>query len=61
MATNATGEDTLLYGPTRRWVRGLRVITAAGETRDLRRPPGNRPPEEKATAGYYDAGTRSIF
>ncbi len=55
VATNATGEDTLLYGPTRRWVRGLRVVTAAGETRELRRPPGNRPPEEKATAGYYDA------
>jgi FAD/FMN-containing dehydrogenase len=55
VATNATGEDTLLYGPTRRWVRALRVITASGEVRELRRPPESRPPEEKATAGYYDA------
>ena len=55
VATNATGEDTLLYGPTRRWVRELRVVTAAGGVRTLRRSPRNTPPEEKATAGYYPA------
>ncbi len=55
VATNATGEDTLFYGPTRRWVRELRVVTASGEARVLRRPPESRPPEEKATAGYYAA------
>ena len=55
VATNATGEDTLLYGPTRRWVRELRVVTAAGRVRTLRRPAGHRPAEEKATAGYYEA------
>ncbi len=55
VATNATGEDTLLYGPTRRWVRELRVVTADGAVRSLRRPRDSRPPEEKATAGYYPA------
>lgn len=55
VATNATGEDTLLYGPTRRWIRELRFVRADGSTGTLRRPPGHRPPEEKATAGYYDA------
>ena len=43
VATNATGEDTLLYGPTRRWVRELRVVTADGTRRDLRRPRESRP------------------
>ena len=55
VATNATGEDTLFYGPTRRWVRALRVVTPEGTMRELRRPPGHRPVEEKATAGYYPA------
>ena len=55
VATNATGEDTLLYGPTRRWVRELNVVTADGAVRTLRRPSQSRPPEEKATAGYYPA------
>jgi glycolate oxidase len=55
VATNATGEDTLRYGPTRRWIRELRVVKADGEAVTLRRSPGNRPPEEKATAGYYPA------
>lgn len=53
VATNATGEDTLLYGPTRRWIRELRVVRADGTARILRRSPASRPPEEKATAGYY--------
>jgi FAD/FMN-containing dehydrogenase len=53
VATNATGEDTLQYGPTRRWVRELRVVQAGGSVRTLRRSQASRPPEEKATAGYY--------
>ncbi len=55
VATNATGEDTLLYGPTRRWVRALAVVGADGAPRRLRRAPGDPPAEEKATAGYFDA------
>jgi FAD/FMN-containing dehydrogenase len=53
VATNATGEDTLRYGPTRRWIRELRVLMADGSVRILRRSPESRPREEKATAGYY--------
>ena len=55
VATNATGEDTLLYGPTRKWVKALRGVTACGEEFDLERtqPP---PSEEKATAGYFMHG-----
>jgi len=56
VATNATGEDSLLYGPTRRWVRALRVVTAGGDVRELRRSPASHPAEEKATAGYYQGG-----
>ena len=56
VATNATGEDTLLYGPTRRWVRELTVIRPDGTQRVLRRPAQSRPREEKATAGYYMNG-----
>ncbi len=55
VATNATGEDTLLYGPTRAWVRALRVVRADGTPATLRRPVDHRPREEKGTAGYFDA------
>jgi FAD/FMN-containing dehydrogenase len=55
VATNATGEDTLLYGPTRRWVRELEIVRSDGTTETLRRSPTSRPVEEKATAGYYAA------
>lgn len=61
VATNATGEDTLLYGPTRRWIRELRFVRADGSIGTLRRPAGHRPPEEKATAGYYDASAPIDF
>ncbi|HET9234710.1 MAG TPA: FAD-binding oxidoreductase [Candidatus Eisenbacteria bacterium] len=56
VATNATGEDTLFYGPTRRWVRELTVIRADGTRRVLRRSALSHPREEKATAGYYMNG-----
>jgi len=56
VATNATGEDTLRYGPTRRWVRELSVVTADGSPRRIRRSPTSHPSEEKATAGYYLSG-----
>jgi len=56
VATNATGEDTLLYGPTRKWIRELGIVTANGKTRTLRRSKDSHPNEEKATAGYYHWG-----
>jgi len=61
IATNASGSRSFLYGPTRRHVRGLRVVLASGETLALRR--GEKPPFDlpvlpapgttKNTAGYY--------
>lgn len=55
VATNATGEDSLLYGPTRNWVRALRVVTADGRRHVLKRTAEPPVKEEKATAGYYPA------
>ncbi len=37
VATNAAGAHTVRYGPVRRWVRGIEVVTADGETGWMRR------------------------
>lgn len=37
VATNASGARTFRYGPTRDWVRGLRVMLADGEVLDIPR------------------------
>ena len=37
VATNASGARTFRYGPTRAWVRGIRVMLANGEVLDLPR------------------------
>lgn len=37
VATNASGARTFKYGPTRRYVRRLKVVLASGEILDLRR------------------------
>ena len=37
VATNASGARTLLYGPTRDWVQGLRVVLPNGEILQLHR------------------------
>jgi FAD/FMN-containing dehydrogenase len=60
VATNATGEDTLLYGPTRVWIRELRVVRADGTVRTLTRGAGDRPSAEKGGAGYYLAAAGVI-
>lgn len=52
VATNATGEDTLLYGPTRIWIRELRVVRADGTVRTLKRGREDRPSAAKGGAGY---------
>lgn len=72
IATNASGSRSFLYGPTRRHVRSLRVVTASGETLALKR--GEKPPfpipvlpasaARKNTAGYYlrtDADFLDLF
>ena len=37
IATNASGARTLHYGPTRRWVRALKLVTADGRLLELER------------------------
>ena len=37
LACNASGARSFLYGPTRRWVTGMRVVLASGEVLDLAR------------------------
>jgi len=37
VATNASGASTFRYGPTRSWIRGLRVVLANGECLDIPR------------------------
>jgi len=37
IATNASGARTLHYGPTRRWVKALKVVTADGRILELER------------------------
>jgi len=37
VATNASGARTFKYGPTRNYVRALKVVLASGEVLDLRR------------------------
>ncbi|MFX1323777.1 MAG: FAD-binding oxidoreductase [Promethearchaeota archaeon] len=37
VATNASGARTLKYGPTREWIKGLRVLLTTGEILDIQR------------------------
>ncbi len=48
VATNASGARTLLYGPTRRWVRRLRAVLPDGSPLEL-----SAARTEKNTAGYF--------
>lgn len=48
VALNASGSRTYAYGPTRGWVRALRVVLANGEVLSLRRRN-----LQKNTAGYF--------
>jgi len=43
-ATNAAGPRSVKYGSVRRWVEGLEVVEASGETRTVRRGGGARYP-----------------
>ncbi len=60
IATNASGSRSFKYGPTRRWVEGLRVVLADGSVREFDRgqavdfDPGEvpSPAVTKNTAGY---------
>lgn len=55
IGTNATGEDSLLYGPTRKYVRRLKILRADGTEQVMER---SRPYQgsTKNLAGYYLEG-----
>lgn len=55
VATNATGEDSLLYGPTRRYVRRLKILLADGREMEIIRKKPYRGPN-KNMAGYHLKG-----
>ena len=72
IVTNASGSRSFLYGPTRRYVRALRVMLMSGETLVLRRgekapfglPLLPQPASTKNTAGYFlpaDADFLDLF
>ncbi|MHA2472706.1 MAG: FAD-binding oxidoreductase [Promethearchaeota archaeon] len=48
VATNASGARTLKYGPTRDWIKGLRVLLTSGDILDIQR-------------GEYFASKEGIF
>lgn len=52
-ATNATGEDTFKYGPTRSYVSELEIIDSAGKLRTLKREHPFAPTSVKNAAGYF--------
>ncbi len=37
VATNASGARTLKYGPTRKWIKGLRVVLSSGDILNIQR------------------------
>ena len=65
VATNASGARTFKYGPTRKYVQGLKVVLASGEILELRRGDGRAidvplpsyqlPATRKNAAGYFVA------
>ena len=53
VATNATGEDSFLYGSTRCHVRALKMLFPDGSEKHFERSDGFRAPLEKNRAGYF--------
>ncbi|HWA16081.1 MAG TPA: FAD-binding oxidoreductase [Gemmatimonadales bacterium] len=59
VSTNAAGSHTVRYGPVRRWVRGLEVMTADAETTWLRRTAvGRGDPHRRAGSQPSSAQSR---
>ena len=56
VATNASGARTFKYGPTRNYVRRLKVVLASGEIADLTR--GNGPTIDVQLPSYHMPATR---
>lgn len=56
VATNASGARTYRYGPTRDWVRKIRVMTATGEVLDI--PRGKYFSSPSGWFAIYDSGAK---
>jgi FAD/FMN-containing dehydrogenase len=56
VATNATGEDTFKYGPTRHYVDELEVICSDGKIKNLKRQNNLSHNLKKNLAGYFIDG-----
>ncbi|MDO8494525.1 MAG: FAD-binding oxidoreductase, partial [Deltaproteobacteria bacterium] len=52
VSTNATGEDSLQYGGTRKYVREIKVLLADGSEKTLTRKRGETIQDEPGRAGY---------
>jgi FAD/FMN-containing dehydrogenase len=54
VSTNAAGARSVRYGSVRRWVEGLTLVTADGETVTLRRGDTTRAPAGSATLARFE-------
>jgi len=61
VATNASGARAYRYGPTRAWVRGLRVLLASGDYLDIPRGKYFASPSGKFTIFTADGQAHSLF
>ena len=55
VATNASGARTFKYGPTRRYIRRLKIVLASGEVVDLRRGEVRADPDRRIRIGAIEA------
>jgi len=55
VATNAAGARSVRYGSVRRWIQGLTLITADGDSVQLRRGPAPRPSSSATLYRFADA------
>jgi len=53
VSTNATGEDSLKYGPLRRYIESIRVFLADGTEKLFERLPNETPSDAHNRAGYF--------
>ncbi|MGH7508959.1 MAG: FAD-binding oxidoreductase [Gemmatimonadales bacterium] len=55
VSTNAAGAKSVRYGSVRRWVQGLSLVTADGESVSLRRGSGGRIPADSAALARFES------
>lgn len=60
ISTNATGEDSLQYGSTRKYIREIKILLADGADRALSRPAGTVIKDAPNRAGYIPGTNNPI-